>query len=88
MVERSISRKTRCMVNLQQYRLPLIIQHNIQPQYMKTHTPAIILRLRTFVLMSHQRQSRDNRFDRYIVYFSFELLNVQSLSRQLFVDTG
>ena len=52
-VERSVGRETRRVIDLQQYRLSFVIEHHVQPQNVETHVTAVIFRLRAFILMAH-----------------------------------
>ena len=88
LVKWSVRSKTRSVIHLQKHRLSLRIQHNVQPKNMKTHTPGIVLRLRTSILVTHQRQTTNNSLYSHIIYLCFKILDIQTPRCQLLKNAG
>ena len=83
MVQRGVGREGWGVVDLQQDGVALAVQHDVQPQYVETHTPGVVLRLRTPVLVRHQRQSAYDCLYRHVFDLLLEEVDVQPLRCQL-----
>ena len=88
LIERRVSRETGGVIDLQQHRLSLSVEHNIQPEYMKAHVSGIVLGLRTLILMTHKWQPTNKGLYSHIIDLVLERLNVYPPGSQLLEHAG
>ena len=68
-IKRSIRRKTRGVVNLNQPRLQLAIDHHVEPKDLKAHRPRKVIWLRRAIVLHESWLSRADSFDDELLDF-------------------